>query len=149
MHSILSVEEKRWMFNLGVHIIADFLGVDPGKIAKVEDIRPILDRAISKSGLHVISSIFHQFEPFGVSAAYVLSESHLSVHTWPEHGYVALDIFTCGSDECAFKAFNLIIEELKPKIIEKKVLRRNYYEKSQNSNTYQPAKIQKELLGTA
>lgn len=141
MHPTLNVKKKRWLLKLGVHIIADFLGVDPGKIAKVEDLRPILDRAVSKSGLHVISSIFHQFNPFGVSAAYVLSESHLSVHTWPEYGYVALDIFTCGSDECAFKALDLLIEELKPKIVEKKVLRRDYYEKSQKSNTYQPNEI--------
>lgn len=120
---------------MGIHIIADFLGVDPRKIARVEDLRVILDRVISKSGLHVVSSIFHQFEPHGVSAAYILSESHLSVHTWPECGYVALDIFTCGSDECALKAFDLLIDELKPATVEKKVLRREFYEKNRNSNT--------------
>jgi S-adenosylmethionine decarboxylase len=123
------------MLALGIHIIADFLGVDPRKIARVEDLRVILDRVISKSGLHVVSSIFHQFEPHGVSAAYILSESHLSVHTWPECGYVALDIFTCGSDECALKAFDLLIDELKPATVEKKVLRREFYEKNRNSNT--------------
>lgn len=129
------------MFNLGIHIIADFLGVDPGKIARVEDLRVILDRVISKSGLHAVSSIFHQFEPYGVSATYILSESHLSVHTWPECGYVALDIFTCGSDECAVKAFDLLIEELKPTAVEKKMLRREFYEKSRNSNDQMSLKI--------
>jgi S-adenosylmethionine decarboxylase len=123
------------MFALGIHIIADFLGVDPRKIARVEDLRVILDRVVSKSGLHVVSSIFHQFEPYGVSAAYILSESHLSVHTWPECGYVALDIFTCGSDESALKAFDLLIDELKPTTVEKKVLRREFYEKNRNPNT--------------
>ena len=122
------------MSELGVHIIGDFLGVDPGKIAKVEVLRVILDRVISKSGLHVVSSVFHQFEPHGVSAVYILSESHFSVHTWPESGYVALDIFTCGPDEPAFKAFDLLIEELKPKTVEKKVVKRDYYEKNRNSN---------------
>ena len=129
------------MFNLGVHIIADFLGVDPRKIARVEDLRVILDRVISKSGLHAISSIFHQFEPHGVSAAYILSESHLSVHTWPESGYVALDIFTCGSDECALNAFDLLVEELKPSAIEKKVLRREFYERSRRANTQMPIRV--------
>ncbi|MEM2341506.1 MAG: adenosylmethionine decarboxylase [Candidatus Bathyarchaeia archaeon] len=123
---------------MGVHIIADFLGVDPGKIARVEDLRIILDRVVSKSGLHVVSSIFHQFKPHGVSVAYILSESHLSVHTWPEFGYVALDIFTCGADECAFKAFDLLIDELKPVTVEKKVLRREFYEKNRNTNTQLP-----------
>ncbi|MBS7639395.1 MAG: adenosylmethionine decarboxylase [Candidatus Bathyarchaeia archaeon] len=126
---------------MGIHIIADFLGVDPRKIARVEDLRAILDRVVSKSGLHVVSSIFHQFEPHGVSAAYILSESHLSVHTWPEHGYVALDIFTCGSDECAIKAFDLLVEELEPKVIEKKIVRRDFYEKNQVSNTPKSPKV--------
>ncbi|MEM1544181.1 MAG: adenosylmethionine decarboxylase [Candidatus Bathyarchaeia archaeon] len=129
------------MLKLGIHIIADFLGVDPRKIARVEDLRAILDRVVSKSGLHVVSSIFHQFEPHGVSAAYILSESHLSVHTWPEHGYVALDIFTCGSDECAIKAFDLLVEELEPKVIEKKIVRRDFYEKNQVSNTPKSPKV--------
>ena len=120
---------------MGIHIIADFLGVDPRRIARVEDLRVILDRVVSKSGLHVVSSIFHQFEPYGVSAAYILSESHLSVHTWPECGYVALDIFTCGSDECALKALDLLIDELKPATVEKRVLRREFYEKNRNPNT--------------
>ncbi|MEM1559771.1 MAG: adenosylmethionine decarboxylase [Candidatus Bathyarchaeia archaeon] len=123
------------MFELGIHIIADFLGVDPRKIARVEDLRVILDKVVSESGLHVVSSIFHQFEPYGVSAAYILCESHLSVHTWPECGYVALNIFTCGSDECALKAFDLLVRELKPEFVEKKVIRREFYEKNRNSNT--------------
>ena len=59
----------------------------------------------------------------------------MSVHTWPEHGYVAPDIFTCGSDECALKTFDLLVEELKPKIVKKKVLRREFYEEGGNANT--------------
>jgi len=69
---------------MGIHIIAEFLGVSPEKISKVEKLREILDRVVAKSNLHVISSSFHQFEPYGVSAVYLLSESHLSIHTWPE-----------------------------------------------------------------
>jgi len=126
---------------LGIHIIADFLGVDPRKIARVEDLRVILDRVVYKSGLHVVSSIFHQFEPHGVSAAYILSESHLSVHTWPEYGYVALDIFTCGSDEPALRAFDMLIEELKPTHVERKMLRREFYGKNKNSDTQKPSGV--------
>ncbi|MEM1515253.1 MAG: adenosylmethionine decarboxylase [Candidatus Bathyarchaeia archaeon] len=129
------------MFELGIHIIADFLGVDPRKIARVEDLRVILDRVIFKSGLHTVSSIFHQFEPYGVSAAYILCESHLSIHTWPECGYVALDIFTCSSDESALRAFDSLVEELRPKIIEKKILRREFYEKTRNLPTQVSSRI--------
>ncbi len=119
---------------MGIHIIAEFRGVDPGKISRVEDLRNILDRVVSKSGLHVISSSFHQFEPHGVSAIYLLSESHLSVHTWPEYCYVALDIFTCGDSEPALMAFKLLKEELKPKIVKKRVLRRDVVEEGGAGN---------------
>lgn len=120
---------------MGIHIVADLLGVDPEKISRIEGIRDIFDRAVSESNLKVISSNFYQFEPYGVSAVYLLRESHLSIHTWPEHGYIALDIFTCGPGESAFKAFELLVKEFKPKVIKKKVLRRNLYEQSQNENT--------------
>jgi len=124
---------------MGIHVIAEFLGVKSEKISRVEKTREILDRVIAKSGLHAISSSFHQFEPYGVSAVYLLSESHLSVHTWPEHEYVALDmaldIFTCGADEPALKAFELLVEEFQPKIVEKKIIRRDLYERNRSSNT--------------
>ncbi|MEM2927140.1 MAG: adenosylmethionine decarboxylase [Candidatus Bathyarchaeia archaeon] len=112
---------------MGIHIIAEFRGVDPRKISKVEDLRIVLDRVVAKSGLHVVSSSFHQFKPYGVSAIYLLSESHLSVHTWPEYGYMALDIFTCGDDGPSLKAFDLLIEEFQPKSVEKRVIRRNVF----------------------
>jgi len=117
---------------MGIHIIAEFRGVDPRKLSRVEDLRLILDRVIAKSGLHAISSSFHQFEPYGVSAIYLLSESHLSVHTWPEYGYMALDIFTCGDDGPALKAFELLVEEFKPKNVEKRVIRRDVFGESGN-----------------
>jgi S-adenosylmethionine decarboxylase len=112
---------------MGIHIIAEIRGVELEKISKVEEVRPLLDRLITKSGLHVISSVFHQFHPYGVSGVYLLGESHLSIHTWPEHGYVALDIFTCRDDDSAFKAFESIIEELQPKNVEKQIIRRDIF----------------------
>jgi len=131
---------------MGIHVIAEFLGVNSEKISRVESIQEILDRVVSKSGLSVISSSFHQFEPHGVSAVYLLSESHLSVHTWPEYGYVALDIFTCGADEPALKAFNLLVEEFRPEIVEKKIIRRSLYEKSGNSNIKRTCRVKKESV---
>ncbi|MBS7658228.1 MAG: adenosylmethionine decarboxylase [Candidatus Bathyarchaeia archaeon] len=115
---------------MGIHVIAEFLGVDANKISKVEIVKEILDRVISKSGLNCVSSSFHQFKPYGVSAIYLLSESHLSVHTWPEYEYIALDIFTCGADDGAFKALKFLIEEFKPKTVKKKIIKRGLYAKS-------------------
>ncbi len=107
---------------MGIYIIAEFRGVNPRKISRVEDLRVVLDRIVAKSGLHVISSSFHQFEPHGVSAIYLLSESHLSVHTWPKYGYMVLDIFTCEGDGPALKAFKLLLEEFQPKSVKKCLL---------------------------
>ena len=120
---------------MGIHIIAEFRGVDPRKLSRVEDLRLILDRVIAKSGLHAISSSFHQFEPYGVSAIYLLSESHLSVHTWPEYSYMALDIFTCGDDGPALKAFELLVEAFQPKSVEKRVIRRDVLGEDRIQNT--------------
>ncbi|MCW1307162.1 MAG: adenosylmethionine decarboxylase [Candidatus Nanoarchaeia archaeon] len=109
---------------MSIHLIVEFMGVEAEKIARVRPLKRILDTVISKSGLKVVSSTFHQFKPYGVSAVYLLKESHLSVHTWPELGYMALDIFTCGDEKCAFKAYELLVREFKPKKIKKKVMRR-------------------------
>ena len=120
---------------MGIHVIAEFLGVKPEKISRVEPVREVLDRVIARSGLRCVSSSFHQFEPYGVSAVYLLRESHLSVHTWPEYGYIALDIFTCGEEGSALKAFKLMVEEFKPKIIKKQILKRDLYEESRVSDS--------------
>jgi S-adenosylmethionine decarboxylase len=119
---------------MGIHLIIEFIGVEAKKISKVNTVRKILDRVVSKSGLKCISSSFHQFKPHGVSSVYLLRESHLAIHTWPEYGYVALDIFTCGSDENALKAFELLVDEFGPRKVEKRIIRRNIHGENQNKN---------------
>ncbi|MDR7484341.1 MAG: adenosylmethionine decarboxylase [Armatimonadota bacterium] len=83
---------------VGHHYIAEASGCNPETIGKVETVEQILVRAAEVAGVTVWSISFHRFSPNGVSGVVVISESHLSVHTWPEYGYVALDIFTCGSE---------------------------------------------------
>jgi len=83
---------------VGHHYVAEASGCAPEIIGKVETVEQILVRAAEVAGVTVWSISFHRFPPSGVSGVVVISESHLSVHTWPEHGYVALDIFTCGDD---------------------------------------------------
>jgi S-adenosylmethionine decarboxylase len=83
---------------VGHHYIAEASGCNPELIGKVEAVEQILVRAAAVANVTVWSISFHRFTPNGVSGVIVISESHLSVHTWPENGYVALDIFTCGDD---------------------------------------------------
>ncbi len=86
------------MNSIGHHYIVEASGCTPDVIGKVESVEQILVRAAEVAGVQVWSISFHRFSPNGVSGVVVISESHLALHTWPEYGYVALDIFTCGDD---------------------------------------------------
>jgi len=110
--------------NMGVHIIADCWGIDPDRLSRVKEVKGILDRVISLSGLTCVKSVFYQFKPYGVTCIYLLKESHLSIHTWPEKGFMNTDIFTCGEDKNAFKAFELILKFFEPKKVKKKIIKR-------------------------
>ncbi len=68
--------------------------------------------AASECGATVLGESFHQFNPQGVSGVVVIAESHLFIHTWPEYGYAAVDIFTCGNSVQPEKAAELLIEKL-------------------------------------
>ncbi|HIQ50230.1 MAG TPA: adenosylmethionine decarboxylase [Nanoarchaeota archaeon] len=112
---------------MSVHIIADFFGVKAELIKYAEKMKLLLDPIVFKAGLTILDSKYHQFKPFGVSCIYLLAESHVSVHTWPEVGYMAIDIFTCGDEEKAFKCFELLQKTFNPKKVKKQVILRNYY----------------------
>jgi S-adenosylmethionine decarboxylase proenzyme len=60
-------------------------------------IEALMNEAARAAGATVVASVFQPFEPHGVSGVVVIEESHLSIHTWPEHGYAAVDFFTCGN----------------------------------------------------
>ena len=84
------------MKTIGRHLIAEYYGCDPVVLNDVEAIRATMVNAAEIIGAHVLGEMFHTFEPHGVSGSVVIAESHLSIHTWPENGYVAVDIYTCG-----------------------------------------------------
>ncbi|RLI35465.1 adenosylmethionine decarboxylase [Candidatus Bathyarchaeota archaeon] len=106
---------------LGKHLIAEFYGCSRDKIDNPEFLREILENSILKAGGHIVGRLFHRFNPQGVTGIVAISESHVSVHTWPENGYMALDIFTCGSEMDPWVAYREIFEKIKPgkvKVIE-------------------------------
>jgi S-adenosylmethionine decarboxylase proenzyme len=86
--------EKRVV--LGNHLIAELWVKDPHLIDNPDHVRESLLAACHKGGFSVIKIAIHQFAPCGVTGMVLLSESHMSIHTWPEYGYAAVDIFTCG-----------------------------------------------------
>ncbi|MCL5882269.1 MAG: adenosylmethionine decarboxylase [Candidatus Thermoplasmatota archaeon] len=109
---------------VGFQILADLYGVDPDVISKVDSLYPVIEDAVRAGNLTKISSDYYQFQPQGASGVVLLAESHLSFHTWPEHGLVTLDIYTCGDPKGAETAFDYIVDQLKPDTIDSKRLRR-------------------------
>ncbi|MEW5784785.1 MAG: adenosylmethionine decarboxylase [Bacillota bacterium] len=84
------------MSALGRHILAEFYGCPADKLDDPAQIKQEMLAAALEAGAEVVETVFHQFSPQGVSGVVVISESHLAIHTWPEFGYAAVDIFTCG-----------------------------------------------------
>ncbi|MEM7262669.1 MAG: adenosylmethionine decarboxylase [Planctomycetota bacterium] len=84
------------MLTIGRHLIIELYGCDHAIIDEVGQVRRALLDAAQTIGATVVGETFHKFAPQGVSGTVVIAESHLSVHTWPERGYVAIDIYTCG-----------------------------------------------------
>lgn len=84
------------MKTIGRHLIAEFYGCHPATLDDPDTIRRRMLEAAEKVGATVVGEVFHRFSPQGVSGSVVIAESHLSIHTWPETGYVAVDIYTCG-----------------------------------------------------
>ena len=95
---------------IGHHYIVEVSGCDPKIIGSVEKVQQILVRAAEIAGAHVWSISFSKFPPSGVSGVVVISESHISTHTWPEMGYAALDIYTCGANTKPDKAVIYAVE---------------------------------------
>ncbi len=81
---------------LGRHLIAEYYGCDPVALDDVDGVRALMVAAAGAVGATVLHVTAHRYAPQGVTATVVIAESHLSIHTWPEHGYAAVDIFTCG-----------------------------------------------------
>lgn len=84
----------------GTHIVVDVSNIQNNEILKYEStILPLLDEISEQFNLNVVSKSSHQFQPFGVTGVYILSESHLSVHTFVEENKVAMDLYTCTKFE--------------------------------------------------
>lgn len=89
------------MPSLGRHLLVECTGCDPAALANLEAMAQAMLRAAREGGATIVTHSFHHFAPGGVSGAVIISESHLTLHTWPEYRYAAVDLFTCspGVDE--------------------------------------------------
>jgi S-adenosylmethionine decarboxylase len=81
---------------LGRQILVELYDCSADVLNDEAQIRKVLMEGTRASGATVITDTFHLFNPHGVSGVIVIAESHVAIHTWPEYGYAAVDIFTCG-----------------------------------------------------
>ncbi len=100
---------------LGKHLLLELKECNPRLLNDLDHIRNSLLRAAEDLGAHVVGESFHQFSPQGVTGILSIAESHISIHTWPEYGYAAADIFTCGSSFQPLEAAEILIEQLESK----------------------------------
>ena len=97
----------------GLHILADFYECRSEELDNVPLIRQYMHEAAIKSGATIVEECFHQFAPEGVSGVVVIQESHFTIHTWPEHRYASIDLFTCGERTNPWAAFDYLTEKLR------------------------------------
>jgi S-adenosylmethionine decarboxylase len=102
---------------LGRHILAEFFNCDPQIINDVEKVEQYMKRAAIECGAAIVNSVFHTFNPHGISGVVVIAESHLAIHTWPEYSYAAVDVFTCGNSVDPWIATRTLQEYLRAESI--------------------------------
>jgi len=83
---------------LGIQLAVELFDCDENILNDQRLLEQSLVEAATNAGATVVDSVFHQFNPHGISGAVIIAESHVAIHTWPEYCYAALDIFTCGND---------------------------------------------------
>lgn len=83
---------------LGRHILVEYFGCDRAIINDLETVRSAMLHTAEEIQVTVINEVIHQFNPHGISGVVVIAESHLAIHTWPDHGCVSIDIFSCQLD---------------------------------------------------
>jgi S-adenosylmethionine decarboxylase proenzyme len=96
----------------GQHVFADFEGIDPALLDDVAFLRVTLEQSLDRAGATVCDVVSKRFAPQGVTVLALLSESHASLHTYPEVGSVFLDVFTCGNRADPELAMRLLAEAL-------------------------------------
>jgi S-adenosylmethionine decarboxylase proenzyme len=81
---------------LGRHLLVELYSCDSEILNDIQIVERSMKEAAIKAGSTIVEAVFRRFDPHGISGVVVIAESHLAIHTWPEYGYAAVDLFTCG-----------------------------------------------------
>ena len=110
----------------GKHLLLELYGCNSDKLNDEIFLRCKIDNASKLARASVLNLVSNKFEPFGVTAIALLAESHLSIHTWPESQYAAIDIFTCGKNMLPNLASQFLIDQLEATNHILKIINRDY-----------------------
>ncbi len=111
----VSYVSKDGILFAGTHLLIDLWGAT--NLNSPEEIEKTLRKCAIEAGATILHSHMHHFQPQGVSGVVVLAESHISIHTWPERGYAALDVFMCGNAD-PYKAIDILKSYFNPSSIQ-------------------------------
>ena len=98
---------------VGKHCILELYDCEANRLNDEAFVRTTLTTAAKEAGATLLNLITHRFEPQGVTGLALLAESHISIHTWPESGYAAVDVFTCGDHTMPEQACSVLCSELR------------------------------------
>ena len=98
---------------LGKHLLLELIDCDAALLNDMEYLRKVVSDTARQIGATVIKDSFYQFTPQGVSGVLIIAESHISIHTWPEYSFAAVDVFTCGDVIDPKNAVKPFVEKLK------------------------------------
>ncbi|WP_346945369.1 adenosylmethionine decarboxylase [Clostridium sp.] len=101
------------MEQLGRHILVEYYNCDVEILKDHAVIEEYMKQAAIEANATIVTSCFHKFNPWGVSGAVIIQESHLTIHTWPEYGYASVDLFTCGDTVNPWVGFKYLENALK------------------------------------
>lgn len=108
---------------MGQHLVLDAWRASEQHLDDPEFVQKALEEAVERSGATLINVCVHQFSPFGVTATATLAESHMAIHTWPEHGYLGADVFFCGEGQPK-QALEFLVERFEAKEFQIRYFRR-------------------------
>ena len=116
------------MSALGRHILAEFYGCPEQLLNDLPCVEREMVSAAKAAGAEVREVVFHEFSPQGLSGVVVISESHLTIHTWPELGYAAVDVFTCGETVDPWASCNYLKQKLSAANMTAKEIKRGIFD---------------------
>ncbi len=131
---------------LGRQLMVEYLNCSSALLNDIQHIRQSMLNAAKATGATVVGEVFHQFSPYGISGVVVIAESHLAIHTWPEYGYAAVDLFTCGTEIDPYKGFEFLKTALQSGHFEVREFARGQIKTKSHQLQHKPSLVESKLL---